>query len=265
MPHKDGFVPELSIVIPTVNQATLTVRCFASIRKWTKTPYEIVWVDNGSRQEEHNIILKQARCPRVHTKLVRFKHNTGFVRGTNAGIKEAEGKYVVLLNNDTEVTVNWDKKLIYPLAKDPKVGCVGPITQSKIAWQEACSLNARWQLGLPTYRANPGEYARDLDRNFGKRYIDTKKLPLSFFCAAFRRETFDRYGVLCEDFGYGLGDDDEYCHRLRSAGLQLVLSLGTFVMHHHRTTFSALGLNVDGIRRHNIGVLRDKTRKKPGG
>jgi GT2 family glycosyltransferase len=93
---------------------------------------------------------------------------------------------------------------------------------------------------------------------FKNKYIDVGKLPLSFFCAAFRKETFDQIGFLDEDFGMGLGDDDEYCYRLRAHNLKLVLSLETFVFHHHRTTFKALKLPVDKIRRRNIHTLRAK-------
>lgn len=252
----------LSIIIPVVNQPEMTVRCFQSIRANTKMPYEIIWVDNNSDPESFGIIRRQATRPRVKCKLIRNEYNVGFVKAINQGLAEAKGDYIILLNNDTEVSWKWATKLIKPLINDSKVGAVGPVTQSKLAWQEAMSLNARWDLNLPRYQDPQKErYGKLLDTQFKDRYVDVGKLPLSFFCAAFRRSTFQELGGLCEEFSIGLGDDDEYCMRMRANGLKLLLSLGTFVYHAHRTTFNALQLGVDSLRRHNSKILKRKEKE----
>jgi len=264
--HRDGYKPIVSIVIPVCNEAAKTVSCFASIRANTKIPHEIIWVDNGSNSDSFGLIKRQATKPNVHTKLIKLKKNAGFVKATNIGIQEAEksSKYIILLNNDTEVSQNWVKKLITPLQKDSKIGAVGPVTQSRISWQEADHLNRRWDLQIPRFpkrkdtKTDIYNYSNSLSELFKNKYVDVGKLPLSFFCTAFRKETFDQVGLLDEDFGVGLGDDDEYCYRLRAHGYNLVLSLETFVFHHHRTTFKSLKLPVDTIRRKNIRTLRDK-------
>jgi len=264
--HRDGYKPEVSIVIPVCNESVKTVQCFASIRANTKVPHEIIWVDNGSDSENFGLIKRQATKPNVHTKLIKLKQNVGFVQATNIGIKEAEksSKYIILLNNDTMVSQCWAAKLITPLKKDLKIGAVGPVTQSGISWQEATQLNRRWDLQIPRFpkardaSKNIYNYSNTLTSMFKDKYMDIDALPLSFFCAAFRKETFDELGLLDEDFGMGLGDDDEYCFRLRAHKLKLVLSLETFVFHHHRTTFKSLKLPVDKIRRKNVRTLRDK-------
>jgi len=264
--HRDGYKPKVSIIIPVHNESAKTVRCLASIRANTKLPYEIVWVDNNSNDDNFGLIRRQATRPNVHTKLIKLKQNVGFVKATNIGIKEAESssKYIILLNNDTEVSRYWATKLVTPLRKDATVGAVGPITQSSISWQEATNLNRRWDLKIPKFTKggdntkNIHKYNEIISRKFKDKYMDIGALPLSFFCVALRKETFDQIGLLDEDFGIGLGDDDEYCFRLRAHNLTLVLSLETFVYHHHRTTFKALKLPVDSIRRKNIRVLREK-------
>lgn len=261
MGHKDNFKPVVSIVIPVWNQPDMTVQCFASIRESTKIPYEIIWVDNGSTPENVKIIRRQATRPRVHTKLIRNSRNLGFVKATNQGIAEAEGDYVILLNNDTMVTYQWAKKLIRPLVNDPQVGIVGPVTQSKIAWQEAANLNKMWNLGLPLYNKRLKAYGKLLDDKFAGRYLDVGKNPLSFFCAAFRKSMFDDLGGLDVAFGLGLGDDDHYCYLARHAGYKLMLSLGTFVLHAHRTTFKALNLDVDSLQRRAQKILKNKKKE----
>lgn len=258
MAYKDGFKPEISIVIPVYNQAAKTVACMASIRASTTTPYEIIWVDNNSDDKNYTIIRKQATRPRVHCKLVRNPTNMGFIKATNLGIKESEGPIIILLNNDTEVFPGWEKRLIRPLQRDLKAGACGPVTQSKIAWQEAANLNRRWDLGLPPYDKNNGKYADILAKKFGDKYVDIGALPLSFFCCAIPRRIFNELGLLDENFSIGLGDDDEFCMRMRYAGYRLFLSVGVFVYHAHRTTFKELRLGLDSIRRHNVKVLRNK-------
>lgn len=254
----EKFKPVVSIIVPTVNEAGKTINCFRSIRACTATPHELVWIDNGSSPKQFAEMKHQATRPNVHCKLIRNSHNLGFVKAINQGINEATGDYVVLLNNDTEVTEGWEKRLIKPLKANPKVGAVGPITQSRIAWQEASNLNMRWKLNLPMYQSDLQSYSQSLAAGFSNKYIDVGPLPLSFFCAAFRRETFKKLGGLCEEFNIGLGDDDEYSMRLRAYGFRLMLSLGTFVFHHHRTTFKSLHLGVDSLRRHNIKILKKK-------
>jgi GT2 family glycosyltransferase len=190
--------------------------------------------------------------------LLGFKGNTGFVKAVNAGLKEAEGEYIVILNNDTEVGHGWDKKLLYPLQNDPTVGAVGPITQSRIAWQEASALNKRFGLKIPIFNHNIDKYSKELDKMYNAKYIDTGSIPLAFFCVAIKKSTFDLLGGLDEGFGLGFGDDDEYCWRLRMNKFRTVLSVGTFVYHHHRTTFRAIKTNIDQLRRKNLKHFRQK-------
>ena len=247
----------LSIIVPTFNQATLTIKCFDSIRQNTVAPYELIWVDNGSRDADLNPVFRIVERSNIQAKLVRFRTNTGFVTATNAGIREAQGEHIILLNNDTEVGYRWDEKLVKPLT-DPAVGAVGPVTQSRIAWQEIGHVNARWQTKLPTFRGSTDVFSKILDQGFGDKYVEVEKTPLAFFCVALRREVFSEIGLLDERFGPGLADDDDFCFRLRQAGKKLILSLGTFVFHHHRVTFRATGVQIDSLLRMNTQKLKQK-------
>jgi O-antigen biosynthesis protein len=262
--------PVLSVVVPSWNEPEKTVACFSSVSRHTAVPYELVWVDNGSSRKNVEYVSKAISSMRLPAKVIRLDTNLGFVKGTNTGLANvsSSSRFVVLLNNDTEVTSQWANKLLAPLL-DESVGAVGPITQSPIAWQSAANLNKRWKLGLPVFKGGCGrqsagkvvEYVRILSDGFQAKYIDPGSIPLSFFCVALRSDTIAKVGTLDEDFGVGLGDDDEYCHRLRTYGYKLMVSLGTFVYHWHRTTFKALNLSVDSIRRKNVKTLHDKCEK----
>lgn len=83
---------------------------------------EVIVVDNASKQDEASIISQ--RYPQV--KVVRSSKNLGFAGGNNLGIKEAKGKYILLINNDTYFKeFNFDS-LIERLESSDKIGIVCP-------------------------------------------------------------------------------------------------------------------------------------------
>ncbi len=253
---------EVSIIVLSVNQAKLTNKCFASIKKYTKIPYEVIWVDNGSSESEFQLIYEYVMVSKLPTKLLRFNDNKGFVGGVNAAIPfiSEDSSYVVLLNNDTEIGPNTFQKLIIPL-RNKKIGASGCITQSVMAWQSYENISKLWKLKFPKYVSTIENYTRELEKKYPGKCIDIGNTPLSFFCAAFRKEVFCKeLDGLDKDIDIGFGDDDIACKKLRRLGYINVVCLDAFVYHHHRTTFRALGINIDELHRKNIKVVRNKNR-----
>ena len=89
---------------------------------------EVIVVDNASTQDEANIIAKQ--YPLV--KVIRSTQNLGFASGNNLGIKEAKGKYILLINNDTYFKEFSIDVLIERLDSSDKIGIVCP--KLRFAW-----------------------------------------------------------------------------------------------------------------------------------
>ena len=85
---------------------------------------EVIVVDNASQQDEATLI--QQKYP--HIKVIKSEKNLGFAGGNNIGIKEAKGKYIFLLNNDTILKPQTSdiKHLIDRLESSPKIGVVCP-------------------------------------------------------------------------------------------------------------------------------------------
>jgi len=247
--------PSVSIVIPVLNQSGYTVQCFESIRLNTGLPTEVIWVDNGSQTHEIEIIRRQA-SRLSNCKVILNKENLGFIRATNQGIKEATGDYVILLNNDTRVTRGWDITLIKPLMHYPGVGAVGPVTFNS-AWQTPYGIQQNLGVELPTGHANKQDFIHSLSK-LKDKYVQLEKMSLSFFCVAMRRALFTEIGPLCEELSIGLGDDDEFCLRMRSYGYNILLSLGTFIHHVHRATFSELNIGTESLRKYNMKIIRKK-------
>jgi len=157
---------------------------------------------------------------------------------------EDKCKYIVLLNNDTVVPVNWTKRFIAGLNQNYKIMGIGPFTNTKQSWQGISNCinkigliyNIRHYIPM-LEKLNINAANKYLYQMFGDRiiYIDGM---IAFFCVMFRAEIFNMIGLLDEDFGAGLFDDDDYCQRIHKVGYKTVLHLGVLVQHNHRTTFN---------------------------
>ena len=85
-------------------------------------------VDNASTEDEASIISKQY----PHAKVIRSSSNLGFAGGNNLGIKEAKGKYILLINNDTYFKEFNIDSLVERLESSDKIGIVCP--KLRFAW-----------------------------------------------------------------------------------------------------------------------------------
>ena len=119
---------EYNISIITINYNGLKDTC-ALIESIPFREYmEVIVVDNASQQDEASII--QNKYPQV--KVIRSEQNLGFAGGNNLGIKEANGQFIFLVNNDTIFKEFNFQPLIDRLESSPKIGVVCP--KIRFAW-----------------------------------------------------------------------------------------------------------------------------------
>ena len=110
---------QVSVIIINYNTFRLTSEAIASIQQHTVgVSYEIIVVDNASTECDPNLFVEQ--FPRVH--LVRNPENSGFAKGNNLGIQQAQGQTILLFNSDAAV-LNDALTLTYKaLVADAKMG-----------------------------------------------------------------------------------------------------------------------------------------------
>lgn len=114
--------PLVSIISINYKQASVTCEMLASLRQVTYPSYEVIVVDNASPEEEIQPIAE--RFPEV--QLIRSAENLGFAGGNNLGIAVAKGKYLLFLNNDTEVAPGFLEPLVELFETNPKAGIASP-------------------------------------------------------------------------------------------------------------------------------------------
>jgi len=114
--------PCVSIVTLNYNQLAITCEFLDSTIKISYPNYEIIVVDNASKEDPTAFI--QNRYP--HVRIIRNEQNLGFSGGNNVGIRAAVGDFYFIVNNDTEVTPNLIEELLKPFALNPLIGIVSP-------------------------------------------------------------------------------------------------------------------------------------------
>ncbi|MGD0476495.1 MAG: glycosyltransferase family 2 protein, partial [Candidatus Velthaea sp.] len=120
-----------SIVMLSWNAPEYTKMAVESIHAYSRSPYEIIIVDNGSKPET---LAMLAELPSV--RVIYNATNKGFAYGCNQGIAAAQGTHVVLLNNDVIVTEGWLEHLLDANRRDPLVGVSAPRSNRIVGHQQ---------------------------------------------------------------------------------------------------------------------------------
>lgn len=103
-----------TIVIPNYNGINYIEKC---LRTLEAEPAHTIVVDNGSEDGSRQLV--QEKFPQV--ELICLDRNYGFCKAVNVGIANSRTKYVILLNNDTEVAKGFVEALERPLEKHPEI------------------------------------------------------------------------------------------------------------------------------------------------
>ena len=209
--------PLVSIIIPAKDNVFDTKRCISSIfQKSTYDNYEIILMDNGSVQPEteayENEISKDHRV-----KVVHDDGSFNYSRINNEAVKQSHGKYIVLLNNDTEViTLDWIEELLM-YAQRPDVGAVG----AKLYYPDKTIQHAGLVIGLGAHRTAGHTHYKVASNNLGYmgRLCYTQDVSaVTGACLMVKRSDWDDVGGLDESFEVSLNDVD-FCLKLRAKGL----------------------------------------------
>lgn len=198
---------KISIIIPNYNGATFLKTCLDSLQKQSFQDFELIVVDNGSRDD--SITLTKKIFPSA--TIFQYDKNTGFSKAVNRGISLARGKYIFLLNNDTELDQHCLKYLADFLDNNPQASFVAPkmlyLNNKEIINNAGDTLSI---YGLAHKRGN-GEKDQG-------QYDQVE--PIFGACAGgaiYRRELFDMVGLFDESF-FAYLEDVDFSFRAQSQG-----------------------------------------------
>lgn len=208
--------PKISIVIANKDHEPDLRRCITSImEKSTYDNYEIIIVENNSETPEIQKYYEELR-ENERIKIITYQGVFNYSAVNNLGVKEAEGEYILLLNNDTQViTVNWMEELLM-YAQREDVGAAG----AKLYYGDKTIQHAGVVLGLGAHRtAGHSHYMQHRENlgYMGRLCYAQNVSAVTGACLMVSKELFEKAGGLDESFAISLNDVD-FCIKLREMG-----------------------------------------------
>jgi len=226
---------KVTIILVNYNGINDTRECLQSLAQITYRPYDVIVVDNGSR-DAHEADEIQKSFPGV--TVIRLKENTGFAGGNDAGINAAleyGSDYVLLLNNDTTVDPLFLDAMIAAAEADAHIGIVGAKiyyhAEPETIWYDGGSFS--WRKGVVHTHIG----MRDKNPN------DAVSRSTDFItgCAMLARmNVIKKIGLLEESF-FMYHEDVDWCLRARAEGFLLMVASAAHMWHKVARSTSQMG------------------------
>ncbi len=225
-------IPLISVIVLTYNNLEYNKQCIESILdKTAYANYELIVVDNQSTDGTVDYLKELEQRKLSNVKVIFNEENSGFAGGNNIGMKAANGKYVLLLNNDTVITRGWLTALSKHLENNAEYGMCNPVTNS-IGNESKIPVNYQNVTEMHEFAY------MTTAKNMGKEYTDVDRLPL--FSTLIRREIIDNVGMLDESYKIGMFEDDDFTESVKASGYKILIADDSFIHHINNGSFKKL-------------------------
>lgn len=247
---------DVSIIIVNYNTKALLETCLRSLDTSPIRPshWEVIVVDNASTDHSREMITQQFG---KRVTLIGLDKNLGYAAGNNRGIRRANGRYILLLNSDTEVEEGSIDAMVALMDAHPQAG--GATCRVLLPNGD---LDPACHRGFPTPWA-AFTYFIGLERVFarshlfGQYHLGFKDMhsvheidsPVGAFFIV-RRETIADVGMLDEDY-FMYGEDIDWAYRMKQKGWKIFYNPAVWVLHRKKQSG----------RSHSDPHLRRETRK----
>jgi O-antigen biosynthesis protein len=213
--------PAVSVVIPVHDKFPVSYNCLAALLLApNNASFEVILVDDGSSDETRGLpgLLRGVNC-------LRHEQALGFVHSCNRGAAAARGDYIVILNNDTEVTPRWIDELLYVFENFDGVGMAG----AKLLYPNGTLQEAG---GIIWGNGEPWNYGRG-GNAMDPRYNYTRQVDyLSGACLMLSKTLWDELGGFDGHFAPAYFEDTDLAFRVRDRGLKTVYAPFAQVIHY---------------------------------
>jgi len=225
---------ELSVIIVSYNTSALLRNCLSSLQQAEEeAALEIIVIDNASRDGSAEMVTQEF----PHIMLIKNPSNAGFAAANNQGLRVARGKFLLLLNSDTEVRTGalaHCRDFLRARSEAGIVGCkllnadgsVQPSCESFLSLSNLFFENFFWEKIFPR------------SRWFGRRALSyfayDRVLQVDYVKGAFlmiTRRAFEDLGLLDEKFFF-YAEEMDWCYRARQKGWQVYFTPGGEVLHY---------------------------------
>lgn len=232
--------PKVAIVTINWNGLNDTKKCIESAKKINYNNYEIVVVDNGSKNDE----AQKIRQAYPGVTVLENEENLGFTGGCNTGIKHAlkeKADYILLLNNDATVEKNFLRPLVEFYESEPRAGLVSPLilySDKKTIWYSGGTVKS-WA-GIVRMQ-NKGAAVSEAR-------LPKEPYMTGFACGAgllISSRLVKKIGML-DDAYFAYYEDSEWSYRARRAGYESYVVPGSLIYHEKSASTGKGGRNKFG-------------------
>ncbi len=214
--------PLVSIITVNYEQVQVTLDLLQSLDQITYPNYEVIVVDNGSQKSPSIAEVIKHRNARI----IYSKENLGFAGGNNLGVEAAHGEYLLFINNDTEVPVDFLEPLVDTFRTHPDAGMVSPKikyfhTPDTIQYAGYNPINKMTLRGEPVGKnqKDAPEYNQFTKTNFA--HGAAMMVP---------RKVIEEVGTMFEDY-FLYYEELDWAARIKKAGYNIYYNPASYILH----------------------------------
>ncbi len=213
--------PKVSVIVCSYNGGQTLEACLRSLKKLNYSDYEVVLVDDGSKDNTKEIVSHHPWVKTIH------QPNMGLSVARNVGAAHASGEILAYTDSDCMADPDWLYYLVGTLLSGDYAGVGGPnISPPAQNWHQAC------------VAAAPGGPSHVLLTDVVAEHIPGCNM-------AFHRWAFDKVGGFDPEYRKA-GDDVDFCWRLQQEGQVIAFSPSAIVWHYRRFTLKAFRKQQEG-------------------
>lgn len=228
------IIYDISVVIVSYNTREMTMACVQSILNHNNEHnIQIIVVDNGSSDGSANALREKFDGIMV----IDSPRNGGFSYGNNIGFEQAKGRYILVLNPDTEIFANTLKKCSDYMDAHQNIGVIGPRVLLANGQQQSSMIRFFSLKQLIGSIFLPGSLMRRTTVLGDPRYAALSSNDKHFVdsisgCYMFiRRQILENVGGFDTRF-FMYGEETEWCYRIRKAGYDIAYNPDIEILHH---------------------------------
>ena len=221
--------PKVSILIPNKDHVEDLSKCVESVmEKSSWKNKELVIIENNSTEEETFLYYKKLHVRYPEVKVVTWRGPFNYSAINNFGAASADGDFLLLLNNDTEViSPDWLERLISTCQQEG-VGAAG----AKLFYPDNTVQHAGVVIGFGGIAGHLYTNASREDTGYMRRLVSAQAVSaVTGACMMVRADLYRALQGLDEEFAVAFNDVD-FCLRIREAGYRIVFLPDVWLYHY---------------------------------
>ena len=213
--------PMISVIIPSKDHINDLELCISSIEeKTTWKNYEIIIVENNSVEKETFVYYETLKNRYPNVRILTWKKEFNYSAINNFAVREAQGEYLLFLNNDVEIiTENWLEEMLQ-LCQQKDVGMAG----AKLYYPDDTIQHAGVVVGLGGVAAHVlCKLPRDAEGYMGRLRCVQEISAVTAACMMVKTSVFKAVGGFDEELKVAFNDID-LCMKVRKYGVKIVFT-----------------------------------------